>query len=143
VILRPVRPAVAVRAADDEIAGWVDEEIGRLLRHPALGQCGGDRIGDHLPDHIRGIFFAIASLRIVLRRDHDLGAADRLAIDILHRHLAFCVWLQIEQLLRAPPLRQDLQDFMREIDRGEHERPLFVNLAFSACKAEHHALVAE
>ena len=45
-------------------------------------------------------------------------------------------------LLRAPLLRQHLEDLVREVDRRRHERVLLVDLALGAGEAEHHALVA-
>ena len=78
----------------------------------------------------------------MLGRDHDLGAADRLAVDVLHRHLALGVGLQVEQLAGAALLGQHLQDLVREVDRRRHERALLVDLALGAGEAEHHALVA-
>ena len=76
---------IAVRSANHEIAGRVDQEVGRLLRHPAFRQCGLDCVGDQILDHAGRIFLAVAALCIVLRRHHHLGAADRLAVDVLHR----------------------------------------------------------
>jgi hypothetical protein len=110
-------------------------------RHPAVRQRGGYSGLDQIRHH-RGEFLAVAGLGVVLRRDHDLGAADRLAVDVLHRHLALGVRLQVEQLLRAPLLRQHFQDLVREVDRRRHERPLLVDFAFGAGETEHHALVA-
>ena len=75
-------------------------------------------------------------------RDHDLGAADRLAVDILHRDLALGVGLQIEQLLGFALVGEHFQDLVREIDRRRHERVFLVDLALGAGEAEHHALVA-
>jgi hypothetical protein len=134
--------AIAVGAADHEIAGRVDQEIGRPLRHPALRQCGGHGVADQVLDHGGRVFLPVASLGIVLGRDHDLGASDGLAVDVLHCHLALGVRLQVEQLLRAALLGQHLEDLVREVDRGGHERALLVDLALGASEAEHHALVA-
>jgi hypothetical protein len=78
----------------------------------------------------------------VLRRDHHLGAPNRLALDVLHGDLALGIGLQVEQLLRAAFLRQHLQNLVREVDWGGHERALLVDLALGAGEAEHHALVA-
>src|SRR5262245_36384903 len=134
--------AVAVRTADYEVAGRVDEEIGWALRHPAVRQRRGDRVLDHVLDHARRVLLAVAGLRIVLGRNHDLGAADRLAVDVLHRHLALGVGLQVEQLAGAALLGQHLEDPVREVDRGRHERALLVDLALGAGETEHHALIA-
>jgi hypothetical protein len=78
----------------------------------------------------------------VLGRDHDLGAADRLAIDIADSDLAFGVGLQVKERTGAPLFRKHLENFVREVDRRRHERALLVDLAFGAGEAEHHALIA-
>src|SRR6185312_13816803 len=121
--------AIAVRAADDEIAGRVDEEIGRPLRHPAFRQRRFNRVGNHLLDQPRRVLLAIAAFLVVLGGHHDLGAADRFAIDIADGHLALGVGLQVEQLAGAALVGEDLQDLVREIDRRRHEGILFVHLA--------------
>ena len=136
------QPAVAIGTADDEIAGWIDQEVGRLLRHPAVRQRGGYSGLDQVLHHRRRILLAVAGLGVVLRRDHDLGAADRLAVDVLHRHLALGVGLQVEQLAGAPLVRQHLQNAVGEEDRRRHEGVLLVDLALGAGEAEHHALIA-
>ena len=134
--------AVAVGAADHEIAGRVDQEVGGLLRHPALRQRRLDRGRDHLLDQAGRVLLAVAALLVVLGRDHDLGAADRLAVDILHRDLALGVGLQVGELAVAALLRQHLQDLVREVDRRGHVRALLVHFALVAGVTEHHALVA-
>ena len=88
------------------------------------------------------VLLAVAGLRVVLRRHHDLGAADGLAVDIFDRHLALGVGLQIEQRAGAALFRQHFEDLVRKIDRRRHERALFIDLALGAGVAEHHALVA-
>ena len=133
--------AVAVGPADDEIAGRVDQKIGWLLRHPALRQGRFNRVGDHFLDKTGSILLAIAALRIVLGGDHDLGAANRLAIDVTDRNLALRIWLQVVKLAGAAFLRKNLQYFVREVDRRGHEGILLVDLAFGAREAKHHALV--
>ena len=141
-ILRPVRPQSPSGPPIDEIAGRIDQEVGRPLRHPAFRQRGFDRAGDHFLDHAGRVFLAVAALLIVLGRDHDLGAADRLAVDVAHGDLALGVGLQVEQLAGAALVGQNLQDLVREIDRRRHERILLVDFALGAGEAEHHALVA-
>ena len=99
-------------------------------------------IGDHLLDHAGVVLLALGSRFAVLRGDHDLGGADRLAVDIAHSDLALGVGLQVGQLARTAGLAQHLEDLVREIDRGRHERALLVFLAVAAGEAEHQALVA-
>ena len=112
--------AVAVRSADHEVARWIDEEIGGLLRHPALWQRRFHRARDHLLDQSGRVFLAVAAFLVVLGRNHDLGAADRPAVDVLHSHLALGVGLQVKQLPVAPLFGQHLQDFVREENRRGH-----------------------
>ena len=112
------------------------------MRHPALRQRRFDRGRDHVLDQAGRVFLVVAALLVVLGRDHDLGAADRLAVDILHRDLALGVGLQIGKLAVAALLGEHLQDPVREENRRRHERALLVDLALGAGVTEHHALVA-
>ena len=141
-ILRPVRPQSPSGPPTTKLPVGLTRKSDGLLRHPAFRQRRFHGVGDHLLDHAGRVFLAVAGLRIVLGRDHDLGAADRLAVDVLHGDLALGVGLQIEQLAGAALLRQHLEDLVREIDRRRHERVLLVDLALGAGEAEHHALVA-
>ena len=134
--------AVAIGAADDEIAGRVDQEVGRPLRHPALWQRGFDRGRDHVLDQARRVLLVVAAFLVVLGRDHDLGAAGRLALDVFHRHLALGIGLQIGELAVAAFFGQHLEDLVREIDRRRHVGALLIHLALGAGVAEHHPLVA-
>src|SRR6516225_6601202 len=138
----PGETAIAIRSADDEISGGIDEKIARPLRHPAARQRRSHGILDHVADHPGRIFLTVATLRVVLGRYHDLGAADRLAIDISDSDLAFGVRLQVKQRARAAFFRKHLENLVSEIDWGRHERALFVDFALGAGEAEHHALVA-
>src|SRR5262249_3889811 len=89
---------ISIRPADHEITGRVDQEVGRLLRHPTLRQSRFYRIADPLRDAAWRILLPVAALRIVLRGDDDLRTANRLAIDITDRDLTLGVGLQIVQL---------------------------------------------
>jgi len=105
-----------------------------ILRPVSPQSPSGDQAGR--------IFLAVAAFLVVLRRDHDLGAADRLAVDIFHGHLALGVGLQVGELAVAPLLGKHLQDLVREVDRRGHVRALLIHLALGAGVTEHHALVA-
>ena len=87
---------IPIRAADDEVAGRIDQEVARSLGHPAVRKGGGNGVRDHLLDHARGVFFAVTGLGVMLGRDDNLGASDRLAVHVFHRYLAFRIGLQIE-----------------------------------------------
>jgi hypothetical protein len=92
---------------------------------------------------IAGVYFL--PLRLVALcwvETTTLVQPNRLAVDIFHRDLAFCVGLQVEQFLGVTLVGENLQDLVREIDRCRHERVFLVNLALGAGEAEHHALVA-
>src|ERR1700756_1124314 len=67
--------AISIRSADNEISGGIDQKIAWTLRHPAARQRRSHCILDHIADHSGRIFLAVAILRVVLGRDHDLGAA--------------------------------------------------------------------
>src|SRR4029453_16755106 len=77
----------------------------------------------------------------MLGGDPALGGADALAVHIAHRDLALGVRLQVRQLARAAGLAQDLEDPVREVDRGRHERALLVFFAVAAGGAETQAPV--
>src|SRR6185437_1171189 len=136
------KTTITVRSADHEVAGRVDQEVGWLLRHPSLRERGLHGVRDHLLDQAGRIFLAVAALRIVLRRYHDLGTADWFTVDVTNGDLALRIGLQVVELAGTALFRQNLEDLVREIDRRRHEGVLLVDLALSAGKAEHHALVA-
>ena len=75
----------------------------------------------------------------MLDREHDRGGADRLAVDIFQRHLAFGIRLQSGRLgvAGAAKLGDAPQNQMRVEDRRRHQR-----LGFGAGIAEHDALIA-
>ena len=134
--------AIAVGAADHEFAGRIDQEVRGLLRHPALRQRRSTSWAIMSLIRPGEYFLPLRLFSIVLGRDHDLGAADRLAVDILHRDLALGVGLQVEHLAAAALFRHHLQDLVREENRRGHQRALFVDFALVAGVTEHHALVA-
>ena len=75
----------------------------------------------------------------MLGREHDLGDADRLAVDILHRDLALGVGTELAGLagLLLAGGGQVLEDLVRVVDRRRHQlRRLAAGIA------EHDALVA-
>ncbi len=141
-ILRPVRPQSPSGPPTTKLPVGLTRKSDVLLRHPALGQRGSDRVADQVLDHAGRVFLAVAGVRIVLGGHHDLGAADRLAVDILDGDLALGVGLQVEDLPGTTLVGQHLEDLVGEEDRGRHERALLVDLALGAGEAEHHALVA-
>ena len=109
-------PAIAVGAADEELARRVDVPD-RVLADPALGQRLAHIGLDDLADLGRG-----QVLVDVLVRDDDLRDADRLAVLVAHRHLALGVGTEQRRgaLLGVPRLRQIVQDLVRVVDRRRH-----------------------
>ena len=124
---------IAVRAADDELAGWIDVPDG-VLRDPAIGQRLPDIGLDDLADVGRGQL-----LVEMLGRQHDLGDADGLAVLVSDRDLALGVRAELGG--RAFALlageRQGLEDLVGIIDRGRQQLG-----RLAAGIAEHDALVA-
>jgi hypothetical protein len=92
-ILRPVRPVSTLRTADDEAAGRVDQELGLVGHHPRRQALLDDVLDAELLD------LFVRDVGRVLRRDHDVGDADRLAVLVHDRHLR----LRVGPQPRAPP----------------------------------------
>ena len=88
-ILRPVRPHVAVGTADEELAGRVDVPDG-VLADPAGGQRLADVRLDDVAHLLRGEI-----LDDVLVGDDDLRHADRLAVFVAHGDLALGVGTEL------------------------------------------------
>jgi hypothetical protein len=127
--------AVALRAADDEAAGRVDQVLGVL--QPFLGQ---HRLDDLLDDGFdeRGLHLvAVALVGAVLGGQHHGVDAVRLAVHIAHRHLALGVGAQEGQAAVLAQLGLALHQAVRVVDRRGHQLGRFV-----AGVAEHQALVA-
>ena len=94
--------AIAVRAADDEIAGRIDQEVARLLRHPAFRQrrCRPRRAIISLT--MPGVYFLpLRVCALCCVETTTLVQPTGLPSTYLHRHLALGVGLQIEQLRRS------------------------------------------
>ena len=125
------QPAVAVGAADEELARRIDVPDS-VLRDEALGQRLQDvGLGQRL-DIVRG-----QMLVDMLMRQDDLGHADRLAVLVTDRDLALGIGAEALLGARAARLRQVLQDAVGIVDRRRHQ---FRRLP--AGVAEHDALVA-
>jgi hypothetical protein len=140
-ILRPVRPGVAVRAADLEAAGRVDVDLGlvgdeALRKH--LVEHADDIVAQLLVlDRIGAFTPVVAEARRVLSRYHQSGGTDRLAILILKRDLALGVRLEEWRCPAVTVLRQPLQNTVR-VEQGGGQQIL----GLVGGVAEHDALVA-
>ena len=144
-ILRPVRPGVAHRAADHELARRVDVEevLGTELRGvhevAVLGvEHGLDDVLEQVGLDQRLGVEAVA----VLRRDEDALDRDRaLAPVLVHLvadgHLRLAVRTEVRQDVGLPDLGEPPGELVREHDRERHQ---LVGLV--ARVAEHHPLVA-
>ena len=128
--------AVALRAADDESSGRVDQVLG-VLGQPLLGQHRLDDLLAHRLVESVGHTVAQAHLGRVLGRQHDGVDAVRLAVDIAHRDLALGVGTQKRQPAVFAKLRLALDQAVRVVDRRGHQLGRLV-----AGVAEHQALVA-
>ena len=126
---------VALRAADDEAAGRVDQELGFL--QPLLRQHRLDDVLDHRVDELLLHVLAVAHLGRVLARQHDGVDAVGLAVDVAQRHLALRVRAQERQAAVLAQLRLALDEAVRVVDRRRHQLGRLV-----AGVAEHQALVA-
>ena len=124
-------PAVAVGAADEELAGGVDVP-NRFRRDPALRKRG-----DHIRTNKRRNLFGGQLLDEMLVRDDDLGRLDRLAVLVAHRDLALGVGAERSFRARMTGLRYLAQDFVRVVERRRHQFG-----RFAAGVAEHDALIA-
>ena len=142
-ILRPVRPQSPSGPPTTKLpVGLTRKSDGLAAASSPSAAPTRTAARDHLLDQAGRVFLVVAALLVVLGRDHDLGAADRLAVDVFHRDLALGVGLQVGELAVARASRQHLQDLVREEDRRRHVGALLVDFALVAGVAEHHALVA-
>ncbi len=120
---------VAVRAADDEIAGRIDQPLG-LVGHHAVGQ---DFQGVGLDD--RGDIRRRQAV-LVLVRHQDLEDAAGQAVFIQHRHLRLGVRFQA-MLTTVARFGQAMQDVVRPLQRRRSQFG-----GFAGGVTEHDALVA-
>ncbi|EGE55812.1 hypothetical protein RHECNPAF_850048 [Rhizobium etli CNPAF512] len=124
---------VAIRAADDELAGRVDVPlaiIGNLQLAERFADIGLDDGAD---------LVGIPAVVEMLGRKYDRGRFRRLAVDVTHRHLALGVRAELGDFaitLLAGGCEQ-LQDLVGIIDRRRHQVRRFL-----AGITEHDALVA-
>src|SRR5262245_21087076 len=131
--LAPGQPAIAIRTANIEFTGGIDVPHG-VRGDPVAWQCGTNiRIND-LEDVLRCEIL----MKMLVRHD-NLGHVGRLAVAILHRHLAFGIGAELDRLAPAGTagLAQGLEDLMGIVDRSRHELRRLV-----AGIAEHDSLVA-
>ncbi len=128
--LAPGQAAVAVRPADDEVAGRIDVPLG-LFGDEARRQHLADVGLDDQPHVLR------RQPLLVLGRQHDRGGPHRFAALIGQGHLALGVRLQPGLLARMAGVGQHLQDVVRVLQRRRHQLGRLVRRI-----AEHDALVA-
>ena len=124
------QPGVAVRPADDELAGGIDVEL-VVRAHPAVGQHPLDMLAHQVAQRV-GVHVGL-----VLGGHHHRAGADRPAVHIAQGHLALGIGLQQVGRAVAPGGGQRLQNLVGVIERGGHQR-----VGLAAGVAEHDALVA-
>lgn len=137
-ILRPVRPAVAHRAADLEAAGRVHQEA------VALG-VQLDAVLDELREHVLDDELADVGceqrvqvdVRGMLRGDDHRVQPDRLVTVVLDGDLGLAVGAQVGDGPVLAHLGQSPGEAVRDVDRERHQLRRLV-----AGVAEHQALVA-
>ncbi|CAI9000640.1 NAD-specific glutamate dehydrogenase [Pseudomonas sp. IT-P291] len=123
--------AVTHRAADDELAGRVDVELGVLAQ-----QFGRQHV---LDDQLHHAFaqVVVRHFRVVLGRQDNGVDADNLAVFIAAGHLRLGVRTQPRQQAGFAGFGLALYQLVREGDRCWHQ-----HVGFVAGVAEHQALVA-
>lgn len=137
-ILRPVRPAVAHRAADLEAPGRVDQQavaLGHQL-DALVGQRLELRLHDELAD-VRGQQRVQVDVAGVLRGDHHGVEADGLVAVVLDGDLGLAVRAQVRDGPVLADLGEPLGEAVRQRDRQRHQLGGLVRGV-----AEHQALVA-
>lgn len=137
-ILRPVRPAVAHRAADLEAAGRVDQEA--VVLRVELDAVFQERLQlglDHELADVGGEQRLQVDVRRVLRGDDDRVETDGLVAVVLDGDLGLAVGAQVRDRPVLADLREALREAVRQEDRERHQRRRLVRRV-----AEHQALVA-
>ncbi len=129
--LAPGQAAIALRAADHEAAGRVDQVVDVALDQ-VLGQY---RLDDLFDDGFaQGL---VADVRRMLGRQHDGVDRVRLAVDVAQRDLRLGVRAQPGQAAVSAQVGLALDETVRVMDGGGHQdRGLVAGIA------EHQALVA-
>ena len=128
--LAPRQPRIAIRPADDELAGRVHEQL-VVARHPALGQHGFHHIPHQLAD------FGLLHVLRMLGRYHDGRRTYRFAIAILQTHLAFCIRQNPRESTTAAAFGKLMQNPVRVKQRRRHQLR-----RVAAGETEHNPLIA-
>ena len=130
---------VAVRPADDELAGRVDV-VRDVVAGVFLGQHRADRLFDDLRLGVLGdrVAAAVQDRFVVLGADDDRVDADGLTLGVVFdRDLRLAVRSQVRQRAGLPQFRQLLHDAVGQVDRQRHQ-----DVGFAARVTEHQSLVA-
>ena len=135
--LAPGQAGVALRPADDETPGWVDEKL-RFLREQPFGQNFFDDVLDAEIFDLGVRDFATVNLVRMLRGNDDVGDGNGFVVAIFHRDLRFGVGSEPCRTFAAlSDFRQFTAEAMREHDGRGHQLGRFI-----AGVAEHEPLVA-
>ena len=142
-ILRPVRPGIAHRAADHELPRRVAvDEVAIVLEAPRVVEILREDRLDHVLDQIRlEQRVAVEAVAMLGGDEHALDLDRPLAAVLVElvadRHLRLPVGAQVREDVGLPHLREPLREPVREHDRQRHQ---LVGLVRGV--AEHHSLVA-
>ena len=131
-ILRPVKPAVGVRAAEHERPGRVDPHV-----EVVVGELGRDRRADDLVDEVGPDHGVAVDALLVLGADEHRLQRDRPAVLVLVGDLGLAVGTEVRDLPGLADLGQPLGEPVGGPDRQRQQVRRLV-----AGEAEHHALVA-
>ena len=129
--LTPRQATVALRAADDETPGRVDQDLGAVRVEELLGD---GRLDDRLQEV--GLDLVLRAL-LMLGAYEDLVDGDGAVALVAHRDLALAVGPEVVQLAVLAHLGEALGEPVGQADRQRHQL-----VGLLAGEAEHHALVA-
>ena len=134
--LAPSQTRVALRSADDETSGRVDEKF-RFVREQTFRQNFLNDVLDAEFFNLRVRHFAPVDFIRVLRGNDDVGNRNRFAVFINDRNLRFRIRAQPRHFAALANLGQFASEPMREHNRRGHQFRRFV-----ARVTEHQALIA-
>ncbi len=134
--LAPGQATVALRAANDETSGRVDQVFG-VSGQPGLGQHGFDDVFNHRFDKRRLHMLTVAHVGAVLARQHHGVNAVRFAVHIAHGDLALGVRPQERHATIFAQLGLALHQTVGVVNGRGHQLGRFI-----AGITKHQALVA-
>ena len=127
------QPGVAMRAANFETAGWIDQVAGPLVKQ----MLWNDMLDDMFNDIFANPFLCCIGI-VLSRHDHRVDALHAATV-VFDSHLRLSVGAKVrhELILFFSDVCQTLGEFLGVHDRHGHQFG-----SFAACVAEHHSLVS-